>query len=244
MTFERPRHYGVGRPSLYPTEGYILVRPDETPEKTKGGIFIPDCAKEVSRRGTVVAVGLGRLLRDDRHGTVPVKVGDRLLYTAYDVDKVEVNNQEYQFIREPNIFLVNDKPIGGNLLIIKDQDVKVSAGGIVIPDKAQDYRRRGWVLAVGGGTTTRDGKVVPPPFKRGDYLFADRKFMRPDEKEDEVFEGLPILFVRDDEYWGFIRAENCDGAFRLPEKHKELMESFGSTGDKEQGSARKGKVRG
>jgi co-chaperonin GroES (HSP10) len=120
-------------------------------------------------------------------------------------------------------------PYGNAVLIIKDQDEGVSAGGIVIPDAHREYKRRGWVLAVGGGCRTKDGRVHLPPYKPGDYIFADRAFKRPDETEDELFHDPTILLIRGDEPYAFFHREDCvggDSRYALPKQHEELLKRF------------------
>lgn len=117
-------------------------------------------------------------------------------------------------------------PVGDNVLIIKDDDEARSAGGVIIPDKHQEYKRRGWVLAVGGGCRTRDGRTHLPPYEPGDYLVADRAFVRPDEQEDELFGSPTILLIRGDEPLGFIRRADCRDGYRLPEKYQPILDQF------------------
>lgn len=103
-------------------------------------------------------------------------------------------------------------PLGWHVLIAKDQDDAQSLGGIVIPDKHREYKRRGWVLAVGDGL--RVGKhIEKPPYRPGDYVFADRHFARPNEGEDEIAmtnDGVAVL-VSGREIWGFVSPENVSG---------------------------------
>lgn len=120
-------------------------------------------------------------------------------------------------------------PYSDNVLVIKDEDECISAGGIVIPDAAQQYKRRGWVLAVGGGVRT-NGKLHLPPYKPGDYLIADRPFSRPDETEDELFQDPSILMIRGDEPLAYIRREDCvgpDAKRAFPAKYQEILDRFG-----------------
>ena len=117
-------------------------------------------------------------------------------------------------------------PVGDNVFIIKDEEDAASPGGIVIPSAHRGYKRRGWVLAVGGGHRVKGGRVVPMPYKPGDYLFADRRFQRPDETEDEIFHNPTILLIRGDDPCVFIKHQDCTGKYRLPEKLVPLVKKL------------------
>lgn len=118
------------------------------------------------------------------------------------------------------------RPMADNVLVIKDEEEGVSQGGIVIPEAHRGYRRRGWVLAVGGGFIV-NGVETPMPYEPGDYLIADRAFQRPDESEDELFHNPTIILIRGDEPLGYIRRKDCKGKHRLPKEHEELIKKFG-----------------
>ena len=121
-------------------------------------------------------------------------------------------------------------PYGDNVLLIKDEEDAVSRGGIVIPEAHRGYKRRGWVLATGAGYRAPNGETIPVPFKPGDYLIADRPYARTDESEDELFHDPTIIVVRGDEAAASVRACDCEGKQKLPEKFKPLIEKFGNTG--------------
>lgn len=96
-------------------------------------------------------------------------------------------------------------PLGMHVLIAKDQDEAASRGGIVLPEQHREYRRRGWVIAVGDGIV-KNGKLVPPPYKPGDYVYADRHYRRPDESEDEIAvtsDGVAVL-IEGKDIWGYV----------------------------------------
>jgi co-chaperonin GroES (HSP10) len=117
-------------------------------------------------------------------------------------------------------------PLADNVLIIKDEEEGVSAGGVIIPEVHRGYNRRGWVLAVGGGFNLH-GVAIPMPYEPGDYLFADRPFVRKDESEDELYHNPAICLIRGDEPLGFIRRADCKGRYRLPKKYEEIVKQFG-----------------
>lgn len=119
------------------------------------------------------------------------------------------------------------RPVGDNVLIIKDEEEGVTAGGIIIPEAHRGYRRRGWVLATGAGYRLLDGSIVRMPYLPGDYLFADRPFVRRDEGEDELYHNPTICIIKGDEPVGFIRRGDCKRSYVLPARYNEIIEKFG-----------------
>ncbi|RMH72861.1 MAG: co-chaperone GroES [Gemmatimonadetes bacterium] len=85
----------------------VLIKPIETEEKTTGGLFIPDSAKEKPQMGEVVAVGNGRR-KNDIHIPVEVAVGQKVLYSKYGDTKITLDDVDYLVIRESNIFAILD----------------------------------------------------------------------------------------------------------------------------------------
>ena len=83
----------------------VLVRRVEEEEKTKGGIIIPDTAKEKPQQGEIVAVGPGRFEKDKR---VPmeVKVGDKVLYGKYSGTEVTIEGDQYLILRESDVLAI------------------------------------------------------------------------------------------------------------------------------------------
>ena len=81
----------------------MLVQPVKENEIKKGGIIIPDSAKEKPQEGKVIAIGTGKL--DDNGKLIPfnVKAGDRVLMPKYGGTEVKIDDQEYQIIREEDI---------------------------------------------------------------------------------------------------------------------------------------------
>jgi chaperonin GroES len=84
----------------------IVVRPEPAPDKSPGGILMPDQAKEKPNRGLVVAVGSGHLTRDGQRIPLDVKVGDTVLYSSYGGSKVDVDDEEYVVMNEADVLLV------------------------------------------------------------------------------------------------------------------------------------------
>ena len=86
-----------------PLHDRVLVRRVEGEEKTKGGLIIPDSAKEKPQRGKVVAVGPGRLLDSGERCAVSVQVGDEVLFGKYGGTEIEVDGVDIKILRESDI---------------------------------------------------------------------------------------------------------------------------------------------
>ncbi|MEK7864390.1 MAG: co-chaperone GroES, partial [Nitrospirota bacterium] len=72
-------------------------------EKTAGGLYIPDAAKEKPQKGSVMAVGTGRITEDGKRQPMEVKVGDTILFDKYSGSKIKMENEEYLIIKEEDI---------------------------------------------------------------------------------------------------------------------------------------------
>ncbi len=88
---------------LNPLDDRVVIEPMEAEEVTAGGIVLPDAAKEKPQRGTVVAVGPGRLLESGDRCAIAVEVGDEVLYGKYGGTDIEVEGTEYKILRESDI---------------------------------------------------------------------------------------------------------------------------------------------
>jgi chaperonin GroES len=86
----------------------VLVRRVKEEEKTKGGIIIPDTAKEKPIEGRVVAVGNGKLLKDGKLRPLEVKVGDVVLFGKYSGTEVKIDGEEHVLIREDDVLAITD----------------------------------------------------------------------------------------------------------------------------------------
>ncbi|MGN6134828.1 MAG: co-chaperone GroES [Aureliella sp.] len=91
---------------LQPIGDRLVVKREESEGKTAGGIVLPDSAKDKPTRGTVVAVGDGRLLNDGKRGALQVKVGDRVLFTSYSGENIEIGDEEYVLMGESEVLAV------------------------------------------------------------------------------------------------------------------------------------------
>ncbi len=91
---------------MKPLGDRVIVKPAAAEEKTKGGIILPDTAKEKPVIGEVVAVGPGKVTDDGKKVTPEVKVGDKVLYGKYSGTEVTVEGEEYLIMREADIFAI------------------------------------------------------------------------------------------------------------------------------------------
>ena len=88
---------------LQPLADRLVVKPIEREEVTKGGIVIPDTAKEKPQEGEVLAVGPGRLSDDGKRIAMDVKVGDRVIYAKYGGTEIKIEDEELVILRESDI---------------------------------------------------------------------------------------------------------------------------------------------
>ncbi|GAB6162023.1 co-chaperone GroES [Desulfothermus naphthae] len=91
---------------LKPLHDRVLVKRLEEEEKTKGGIIIPDTAKEKPIKGEVIAVGPGRLTDDGKRIEMSVKVGDKVMFSKYAGTEVKIEGEEYLIMREDDIVAI------------------------------------------------------------------------------------------------------------------------------------------
>ncbi len=89
--------------NLRPLDDRIVVKPMEAEEMTAGGIVLPDTAKEKPQRGTVVAVGPGKLLDNGNRGELAVAIGDEVIYGKYAGSDIEVAGDDYKILRESDV---------------------------------------------------------------------------------------------------------------------------------------------
>ncbi|MBQ6157891.1 MAG: co-chaperone GroES [Thermoguttaceae bacterium] len=89
--------------NIYPLEDRVVVEPLAAEEMTAGGLFLPDSAKEKPQRGTVLAVGSGKLLDNGKRGEMGVAVGDEVIYGKYSGSDIKVDGREIKILRESDI---------------------------------------------------------------------------------------------------------------------------------------------
>ncbi len=94
---------------IKPLADRVVVKPFEEMEVKRGGIIIPDTAKEKPMEGEVVEVGPGRMTDDGKKMPPEVKKGDRVLYGKYSGTEVSIDGQEYLIMRESDIFAIIQK---------------------------------------------------------------------------------------------------------------------------------------
>lgn len=88
---------------IRPLQDRILVKRIEKDEKTKGGIIIPDTAKEKPQEGKVVAVGKGKVADDGKLIPLEVKAGDTILFSKYAGSEVKIEGEEHIIMREEDV---------------------------------------------------------------------------------------------------------------------------------------------
>ncbi len=96
--------------TLKPLADRVIVKPAVAEEKTKGGIIVPDTAKEKPVWGDVIAAGPGRVSEEGKHVPMEVKKGDRVLYGKYSGTEVTIDGEEYLIMRESDIFAIWPNP--------------------------------------------------------------------------------------------------------------------------------------
>jgi len=89
-----------------PLHDRLIVQGLEGEEKTKGGIIIPDIAKEKPIEGKVIAVGAGRIKKDGTKVSLEVKKGNRVLYAKYAGTEVKIDGEEYLIMKEDDILAI------------------------------------------------------------------------------------------------------------------------------------------
>ncbi len=92
--------------NLKPLHDRIIVKRLESETVTKGGIIIPDTAKEKPIQGEVIAVGPGKLLENGERSKMEVKKGDRVLFSRYGGTEVKIDGEEHLILREEDVFAI------------------------------------------------------------------------------------------------------------------------------------------
>lgn len=96
----------MAKTKIQPLGDRVLVKQAEEKEQIKGGIIIPDAAKEKSQEGEVVAIGTGRLTNEGKRLPFEVKVGDRVLISKYGGTEVTLGDDKYVLLREEDIVAI------------------------------------------------------------------------------------------------------------------------------------------
>jgi chaperonin GroES len=88
---------------LQPMGNRLVVKPMQTEEKTKSGIYLPDTAKEKSQEGKVIAVGPGKVTDDGKRIPMEVEVGDIIIYAKYGGSEIKIDEEDLIIMREDDI---------------------------------------------------------------------------------------------------------------------------------------------
>ena len=88
---------------ISPLADRVMIKPTPKEDVSKGGIFLPDTAKEKPQEGQVVAVGPGRLTEDGKRIAMEVKVGDKVLYAKYAGMEIKLEGEEFLIVRESDV---------------------------------------------------------------------------------------------------------------------------------------------
>ena len=91
---------------IKPLADKVLIKRLEAETKTKGGIVLPDTAKEKPKRGKIVSVGNGKLLDDGSRSDFQVKVGDIVLFSSYGGTEIKIDSEEYLIMEESEIMAI------------------------------------------------------------------------------------------------------------------------------------------
>ena len=93
-------------PKIRPLGQNVLLRRLEAEEKTKGGIVLPDTAKEKPKEGEVLSIGDGEIGKDGKHKEFQVKAGDRVIFSSYAGTEVKIEGDEFLILSEEDILAV------------------------------------------------------------------------------------------------------------------------------------------
>lgn len=88
---------------IRPLDDRIVVKPLEAEEKTKGGIVLPDTAKEKQQQGEVIAIGEGKLLDNGKRVSLTLKKGNQVIYGKYAGNEIKIDNTDYIIIKETEV---------------------------------------------------------------------------------------------------------------------------------------------
>jgi chaperonin GroES len=92
--------------NLQPLGDRLVAQRDESQQKTTGGIYLPDTARDKPTRGIVISVGEGRLMKDGVRVPLQVQPGDRILFTSYGPEEFKIGDEEYLLLSESDVLAV------------------------------------------------------------------------------------------------------------------------------------------
>jgi len=93
---------------LKPLGDRVVVKVASEEEKTAGGIYLPDTAKEKPQKGEVVATGPGKLMDSGQRAPMQVKTGDKVVFSKYGGTEVKVGGEEFMLLREDDIYAIEE----------------------------------------------------------------------------------------------------------------------------------------
>lgn len=94
---------------LRPLDDGVVIKQSDAKERTAGGIFLPDTAKEKPQIGKIVATGPGKLLDNGKRGKMSVKKNDEVIYAKYIGSEVEIDGKKYVILKESDILGIVEK---------------------------------------------------------------------------------------------------------------------------------------
>ena len=96
----------MAKSNIKPLGNHVLVQRSQAADTSKGGIHLPEKAKDKPKEGTIVAVGNGKMMEDGKRAQIQVKPGDRVLFNSYAGTEVKVSGAEYLVMEESEILAV------------------------------------------------------------------------------------------------------------------------------------------
>jgi len=94
---------------LRPLDDGVVIKQSDAEEKTAGGIFLPDAAKEKPQIGKIIAAGPGKMLDNGKRSKMSVKKNDEVLYAKYSGNDIEIDGEKYVILRESDILGIVEK---------------------------------------------------------------------------------------------------------------------------------------
>ena len=94
---------------LRPLDDGVVIKQSDAEEKTAGGIFLPDAAKEKPQIGKIIAAGPGKMLDNGKRAKMSVKKNDTVLYAKYSGNDIEIDGEKYVILRESDILGIVEK---------------------------------------------------------------------------------------------------------------------------------------
>jgi len=94
---------------LKPLDDRVIIKQSEVEEKTSGGIFLPDTAKEKPQIGKIIATGPGKILDNGKRNQMSVKKNDEVIYAKYLGNEIEIDGEKYVILRESDLLGIVEK---------------------------------------------------------------------------------------------------------------------------------------